>query len=341
MSEGSDYDPGPWRGNDFSSARKSYEKRIGRSYADAITKNKTQKDLLESCVSTQCSSPLIIAADHTGSMGKWIAQIFGKLGYLANEVKTYLGDDMQISFCAVGDAFSDSYPLQVRPFTGGLDLQSRLNELVIERGGGNNKGESYELAALYYANKFSSPMALRKPVIVFICDDVPHDLVDRSQAKNIAGVNLSYNMSARDVFSELKSKFSVYVILKPPKAKASMEDARNRKVYSRWVELLDEKHIKVLPVAERVADVIFGILAEDTDKNDEFIEDMEIRQTPEQRRVVYEALGRNVDGTLKGVKSVGGMKSLADKIVKMESLASNGKSVLRPLPKKIKPGRLY
>ena len=333
MSESSDYDQGDYTGVDFSSARKEFDKRSGRSYRDAIKSKKPLTAVKADSVYTSCSSPLVIVADETGSMGKWAAPIFAKLGYLVNEGQVYLGNDMEISFCAVGDAYSDDYPLQPRPFAKGLELSERLKELIIERRGGGNKGESYELPALYYANKCLTPNAIRKPIIIFIGDDVPHELVSRDQAKKIVGVNLEYEMSARDAFEELKEKFSVFMILKPPKANAGENDARNRAVYDRWVGLLGDSNVKVLTDANRVVDVIFGILAEITNRNDAFRDDMENRQTPAQRKTVYKSLGLNSDGTPK-------IKSVSPGIKKPATVPNGGKSVLR-VPATRKPGRLF
>jgi len=37
---------------------------------------------------------------------------------------------MKISYCAVGDVFSDTYPLQVRNFCAGTQMEEELKKLV-------------------------------------------------------------------------------------------------------------------------------------------------------------------------------------------------------------------
>ena len=331
MSESSDYDQGDYKGVDFSDARKEFATSAGRSYSEAVNSGKTVKDLIPQNLSTESSSPLVIVCDVTGSMGEWPTTIFSKLGYLNNEGKTYLGNDMEISFAAIGDAYSDKYALQGRPFAKGTDLAIRLKELVIEGGGGPDIYETYELAALYYARNVATPKAIRKPVIIFIGDENPYDSISASHAKNLAYVDLQgKSLSLAEVFNELKAKYSVFMIRKPYGSNRTNEmSSIDSRVHKKWAELLGEDNVKILPDAGRVVDVIFGILAEVTNKNSEFREDMEKRQTEAQRNTVYKSLGLNADGTPK-------KETKSDK-KNVES--SGGKSVLKA-PKK-KPGRLF
>ena len=85
MTESGDYDPGPWRGHDFGSARRTYDVHVGRSYDDALSKRKSLEDVLPDKISTESTSPLVIACDVTGSMGEWPSVMFSKLPYLELE----------------------------------------------------------------------------------------------------------------------------------------------------------------------------------------------------------------------------------------------------------------
>ena len=72
MAEGDDYTPAPWAAqHDFKSARASYDRNAGRSYADAQAKNVTASDLVPDQVATKSKHPLLIWCDTTGSMGGW------------------------------------------------------------------------------------------------------------------------------------------------------------------------------------------------------------------------------------------------------------------------------
>src|ERR1700676_3501371 len=111
MSESSNYDPGDWKGYDFTAARKTYDQHVGRSYATAKADNKRGSDLIPLTLKTNSPAPLVILCDVTGSMGDWPATIFSKLPYLDKECKEYLGPDYAFSYAATADQ-DDSFPLQ-------------------------------------------------------------------------------------------------------------------------------------------------------------------------------------------------------------------------------------
>lgn len=289
MSESGDFSPGVWKGHDFDSARKKFDNHVGRSYTDATVAKKVNKDLIPKTLETNSKSPLVIVCDVTGSMGDWPATMFSKLPYLELEGQEYLGKDMQISWAAVGDAYSDQYPLQGRPFTSGTDLKKRMEELVIEGGGGGQGHETYELAALYYARNVKMPNAIQ-PIIIFIGDERPYDQVDPDHALNYAYVRLNKRMTTKEIFAELQTKYAVYVIVKPFQVGGQDDNSDNKDIYNAWRKLLDIEHIAVLPDPQRVVDVIFGILAKETDRVDYFREEIEGRQKPAQINAAYKAL---------------------------------------------------
>lgn len=292
MSESGDYNPGPWRGkdHDFKSARKQYDSHVGRSYDDAKASNKKIEDLVEKSLSTKSKSPLVIACDVTGSMGDWPATIFSKLPYLELEGKEYLGETMEISFAAIGDVYSDDYPLQVRKFTKGTDLKKQLKQLVIEGNGGGQQKESYDLCALYYARKVEMPNANR-PIFVFIGDEGLYDFVDKRSAENWAGVKLEGRTSSATAIEELKKKYEVYCIRKPyDVGRGDTMSAADKVIQAQWESLLGADHVSILPEAGRVVDVVFGILARETSRIDYFKEELTDRQKPEQVDTVMKAL---------------------------------------------------
>ncbi len=308
MAETADYDPGPWSGHDFKSARGVYDAHAGRSYDDAKKSGKTVADLVVPNLTTNSPSPLVVISDVTGSMGEWPAVMFSKLPYLDKEGQEYLGPEMEICFGAVGDAHTDAYPLQVRPFAKGLDLESRLKELVIEGEGGGQIMETYELAALYFARKVSLPKAVN-PILIMIGDEAPYDWVEASHAKKYAGVEMQQKIATAEVFEELKAKFVVYLIRKPY---AGHDEHINRV----WASLLGQDHIVDLPQADRVVDVIFGILAKETGKIPYFRAEIEGRQTAAQVKTVYKSLETVHANVTKGhsgksvmLRASGGMKS--------------------------------
>lgn len=289
MSEAGDYTAGVWTGHDFGKARAAYDTSAGRGYADAVTAGIKASDLVPAVVETESTTPLIIFCDVTGSMGAWPATIFSKLPYLEHETKhEYLGEDTEICFGAVGDADCDNYPLQVQPFAKGLDLKASLEKLKIEGGGGGDLRESYELGALYVTHNVKTPKALRKPIFIFIGDEMPKALVSPTQAKNVAKVDIKANISAEDIFRDVAEKYSVYLIQKPYSDSPSRHDYPE--IAKRWNTLLKEERIADLADPNRVVDVIFGILAAETGRIGYFKKELEDRQTDAQVDTVYRAL---------------------------------------------------
>lgn len=317
MSEAGDYKPAEWaKGHNFEEARERYKRSAGRSYGAAkakqpaapqsrVVKSSTpsvpvptaaaidRSKYLEKSVITQCENPLVIACDVTDSMLDWPATMFSKLPYLEHEAKEYLGDDVGICFAGIGDAYWDQYPLQVRPFTNGSDLPVRLQELIVEQGGGPPIQESYELAALYFANNCKMPKAI-KPLFIFIGDESPYDYLAQDHAKEWAGVDLPRHTTTLSVMRELQKKFSVYLIRKPlidPSKPQAAIDV-NMRVQRAWERYLGADHIAVLPKPERVVDVIFGIMANEAGKVEYFKEELKARQLPDKggKQKVEEAM---------------------------------------------------
>ena len=284
MAETADYTPGDWKGHDFTAARKTFDAHAGRSYTEATTSGKTAKDCVPDGLTTDSESPLIVVCDVTGSMGVWPGVIFSKLPYLDIEGKEYLGPTMEISFAAVGDApQGDLYPLQVQEFGKGTVLSDNLKKLIVEGKGGGDACESYELAALYYARKVQMPNATRKPIIIFIGDEGAHEFVMKSAA---ADANVRITTSIVDttaIFEELRRKYSVYIIRK-------RYDGNEAIVQAQWEKLVGADHVVPLQAPERVVDVIFGILAQETDRVAYFREELEGRQEPDQIATVYKSL---------------------------------------------------
>lgn len=317
MSESGDYSPGVWKGHDFASARRTYDAYVGRSYDAAVTAGKGTKDLIAENVKTNSSAPLVIVIDETGSMGDWPATIFSKLPYLENEGKEYLGEDFEICFMAIGDAYcNEKYPLQVRPFARGLELKDRLKELVIEGGGGGQMTESYDLAALFAAEKIEMPNAV-KPIMIFIGDEQCYDYVDQQQAENLCGTKLEKRLSIEALFKKLTDKYSVYLIRKVYRDTGDNSISENDKeITAHWAKLLGKDHIANLPEAGRVVDVIFGILAKETERIAYFEHELEDRQTDDQVKTVYKSLATIHKITDDTRKKIGTGKSVMRKSVK-------------------------
>jgi hypothetical protein len=308
MSESGDYTPADWGGHSYNDPRAFYDPTVGRGYA---TTKKTRKratsssssttssgsthvdlnNLLEKQVTTDSIAPLVIFSDVTGSMGAWPATMFAKLPFLDDQVKVYLGPEAKICFGAVGDAYSDSYPLQCRPFGIGPELIDRMKELYVEGNGGGQMCETYELAALYALHNINIPKAVR-PVLIMIGDEKPYTSVSPDVAQEFAGVTLQAAITTEQIFSALMNKFEVFFIRKPygSGSGSNSMSSEDKEVHARWVSILGTDRVVDLPQAERVVDVIFGILAKVAGRFDDFEAEINARQRPDQVKTVMTSL---------------------------------------------------
>ncbi len=280
MAETADYDPGDWKGYDFKSSRAAYmDSNVGRSYADAVSRKVDAKSLIPDSVKTESTSPVVIVCDVTGSMGDWPATIFSKLPYLDLEGKEYLGDDMEICYAAVGDIFSDQYPLQVRPFSTGTAMKDELEKLVIEKNGGGQYMESYDIAAHFFANNCEMPKAVN-PLLIFIGDEGLYEFLDMDGADKWCKAKPEKRLEVKEVFDALKKKFNVYLIRKPYGSGSTVNEmsSLDLKIQKQWEGLLGEDHVCILPNADRCVDVIFGIMARETNRIEYFRDELKDRQ---------------------------------------------------------------
>lgn len=303
MAETSDYDPGPWKGYDFKSARKKFDADAGRAYADAVDSDKQITDLVPEKLTTDSEAPVVIVCDVTGSMGDWPATIFSKLPYLDIEGKEYLGDSMEVSFGAIGDCHCDKYPLQVYPFVKGKEMEANLKKMIIEGGGGGNEGESYDLAALYYARNVEMPNAI-KPLFIIIGDEPLYKTVYRSKSESWARTKIEESMSVKEAFDELMKKYSCYHI-----HRGSGDDVEDST--ENWLDVFPKDRVILLPEAGRVVDTIFGIFARETNKVDYFKKELADRQSPDQVKTV-----------MKSLKTI----HLADEVVNLVDRTDGGKN---------------
>jgi hypothetical protein len=280
MSESADYTSTSWvASHDYKDARATYTSSVvDRSYATASRSRVAARDLVKTGINIDVPT-LIVVSDVTGSMGQWPAVMFGKLPYLMHELKSYLGEEARLMIAAVGDATSDSYPLQIQEPKGTFDeAKDALTALVVEGNGGGQKKESYELCAGYFLKAVNVARNVR-PILVFIGDESPYPKLTGSQLEAL-GVHNVEDMTTEALFQELNQIYDVYLIHKPYSHYES--SPVTAVVKDSWLPLLPPEHILPLKEPERVVDVLFGILANATDKVDTFRREITSRQTKQQ-----------------------------------------------------------
>ena len=266
---------------------KSYNIDAGRTYeSKAAVPPPVGKHLI-----TEAKFPIVVAVDVTGSMRELPGIIFEKLCILYNEALFFLPDELkesfEISFAAIGDAYSDSAPLQITDFAEGAELDENINSLYPEGGGGGQSRETYELAVYYYLKHCDMPNALShpKPLLIFVGDEGFYSKINRQHIKDLIGDNLKTDQISKNVFKKLRQKFNVYIL----RVKYGSGQSEKR-IHKDWQKVLDETNVILMERPRRIVDTILGLLATAVDEFDKFKNRIEIRQTPEQVKQVYSSL---------------------------------------------------
>ncbi|MFW5746062.1 MAG: hypothetical protein ACOCWQ_00750, partial [Nanoarchaeota archaeon] len=185
-------DTSTWRGPgryNFDSARRGYLDDLAQSAAAKGPRSYTAPpgpdlglvDPHGKRIHSDKKNPVIVAVDVTGSMAAWPGEIFDRLPLLYQTLSQYR-DDVEISFCAIGDANSDRYPLQINEFASGVALEDHLKALYPEGGGGGQSRESYELFGYHVLQNAQTPNAT-SPFLIMFGDEGFYDTVDPDQAE--------------------------------------------------------------------------------------------------------------------------------------------------------------
>src|SRR5437660_7427249 len=114
---------------------KEAAKKGGRSYLERTEPAHELVNPRGKKLHSTSKNPIVVAVDVTGSMAHWPREIFDRLPLLYQTLSQYRGD-VEVAFCAIGDATCDRFPLQATDFASGVALEENLNALFGEGGGG-------------------------------------------------------------------------------------------------------------------------------------------------------------------------------------------------------------
>jgi hypothetical protein len=262
--------------SDRKKAAESSKQRGGRRY---LNRDQPDSDLASPfgrTISTESTNPIVVAVDVTGSMSTWPAQIFDRLPLFYQTLSQYR-PDVEVSFVAIGDATSDSYPLQVTDFAAGIALEDHLNALYGEGGGGGGARESYELFAYYLLTRARAPNALR-PYLILYGDEGFYDKVEAAQIRYYLGGRERKSRDSYEVWQALSESWNVFHLRKTYPGK-------DREIRQQWANAIGEERVLHLPSADRAVDLALGLISRQWGHFEDFEENMTARQ-PE--RVVAE-----------------------------------------------------
>ena len=298
-----------WKGSkkyDFGSARAKYDKAAidagatgTRTYTGKKVPNMDLADPKGKVIRSGSTDPIIIATDVTGSMAKSPGEFFDRLPLLYQTLAKYR-PEAEFSFCAIGDATCDDYPLQVNEFTKEIkDLESAVKALGCEGGGGGHITESYELFGYFMLKHCETPKAT-SPFLIIYGDETFYEEVEPRQTEHYIGDKLQAALNSAELWKNLLQKFNVYFLQKPY---GSGDSGTTREVKERWAGALGLQRVIDVPDPERAGDVAMGLIAKNWGEYRDFSISLDARHDdPDVKASVHKSL-RHVDAD-PSVKSV-------------------------------------
>lgn len=215
------------------------------------------------------SLSIAVFLDVTGSMGR-IPDILvrEKLGNLMNTLISNGIEHPQILFGAIGDQYSDRYPIQVSQFESGTDeLDKSLTELYLEGGGGGQNKESYLLSWLVCARQTSIDCFEKrnqKGFLFTIGDEANWDKITRETMLDKLGYKEGSTISDKELLKEAQRMYHVFHI---HINEASYRD--DPQVLGYWKKLLGERLIVLQDynmIAETIASTVALVSGVDMEK---------------------------------------------------------------------------
>lgn len=170
------------------------------------------------------SQAIVFALDVTGSMGG-IPRLLA-----TKELPTFMKvlvdchvSDPQILFMAVGDAISDSAPLQAGQFESTAELMDKwLTYSYLEGGGGGSGEESYELGMYFLATHTEMDCMVKRNkrgYLFMTGDENPYSTLSRHIVESVIGDKVDDDLPVAEIVAELQKSFTPFFFI-PDKERA-------------------------------------------------------------------------------------------------------------------------
>lgn len=161
---------------------------------------------------------IVFALDVTGSMGAIpTALATRELPKFMKVLTACDVPDPQLLFMAVGDAYSDSAPLQVGQFESTAELMDQwLTRSYLEGGGGAWGKESYELGLYFLAQhtELDSVVKRGKRGYVFLTgDELPYETLSKHVVETVVGDRLDDDLKIQEIVAELQKTFVPFFVI--------------------------------------------------------------------------------------------------------------------------------
>jgi hypothetical protein len=190
------------------------------------------------------SLAIAVLFDVTGSMRNVPRVLQAKLPQLLGLLmrKGY-AEHPQIMFGAIGDATVDRAPLQVGQFESDNRMDSDLERILLEGGGGGQKTESYELALYFMARHTAIDCFAKRGkrgYLFIIGDEMAYDRVKPREVAAVLGESLAETVPLPVITAEVTRRWDTYYIL--PEGSSYVGDTE---VLQSWRALLGQNVIEL------------------------------------------------------------------------------------------------
>jgi hypothetical protein len=208
------------------------------------------------------STPIIIGTDVTGSMGS-LADYFIKtgLGVLFEAIIDRKPvPDPHIMVMAIGDSHYDDSPIQVSQFESDITIANWLEKVHVEKGGGGNNFESYDLpyyVAAYKTSTDSFEKRGKKGYLFTIGDEPPPSVTPKSHITKFIGDTPQADVQFVDSIVAASKMYHCYHIIVTQGSGCSGD--RVNSVKAKWQALLGQNAILLTEVKD-LAEVIVSII---------------------------------------------------------------------------------
>jgi hypothetical protein len=200
---------------------------------------------------------IVFALDVTGSMGEipelLARQELPKFMKILADCKV---DDPQLLFMAVGDATSDTAPLQVGQFESTAELMDRwLTWSFLEGRGGGQNHESYELALYFLAEHTDMDCWVKRKkrgYLFMTGDELPYPVASKHQIEALIGDRVDDDIPVAAVVAAVQESFRPFFLIPDPKRRAQCERT--------WRDLLGD-HVIAMESPRDTCFVAAGIVA--------------------------------------------------------------------------------
>ena len=294
-------DPANWQGSqnyNYGSARARYDQTAAaagltgsRTYTRRTEPDTTLTNARGKTISSNSTDPIIIGIDETGSMASWPGEIFDRLPLFCQTLWKYR-PNAEFAICALGDAYSDRYALQVTDFTRDpKELEVRVKALGCEGNGGGQGKESYELFGYYMLNKCLTPNAT-SPFLIIYGDEDFYPEVDPQQVRHYIGDRQEAPIPAQQVWQSLQQRFNIYRMHKPYDSGSG-----NSQIIASWESALGQERVIKMQDEQRAVDHSLGLIAKLWGEYEDFTTNLNARHDDSSVKNSVHASLRHIDAT--------------------------------------------